>query len=202
MYQGQNAEIIVKLYESEYESIGNLPASGILYADLTMKYWRTGDLLLQTHTLTSGDLVELGDGLYVLKIPGTLLTKIGTFFIQLSGLLIKDYEQSFQVEPVTPSVVLHPNVCVVSGNIIDITGAPTMPNESIEFRIAQVPRTSGGSLLNVQRIVTHPDAYGNFSVQLIRGAEIVVDIKRAGINYKFTVPDQETASLLDLLPPI
>jgi hypothetical protein len=202
MYQGQSTEIIVKLLESEYESIGGLPASGILHPDVTFKFWRVGDTAFQTHTITAQDFLELGDGFYVLKIPGAILNRVGQFFIQLSGLLIQNYEQSFQVEPLHPSVLLAPNLCVVSGNIIDITGSPAMPGESIEFRIAQTPKASGGALVNTQRILTHPDAYGSFSVQLIRGAVIVVEIKRAGINYQFTVPDQSTASLLDLLPPI
>ena len=53
-----------------------------------------------------------------------------------------------------------------------------------------------------ERIIVYPDAYGNFSVQLLRYAEVIVEIKRLGINYKFTVPNQATAPLLGLLPPI
>jgi hypothetical protein len=206
MFQGQSAELMVKLLESSYEqefegAYFALPAAGIEHTDLTLKYWKTGFTSLSEYTLTANDWLEIGDGNYVLKLPPTLLDTLGFFWFQLSGLLIQNYEAQYQVVPTPINYTVNPSICVVSANLIDITGEPA-GQEEISFRIAKIPKSSGGALINVKRITARPDAFGNFSVQLIRGSEVVVEIPKAGINNKFTVPEQTSALLLDLLPPL
>lgn len=203
MFQGQDTEILVQLYESGYEDpFMSIPASGIIYSDLTMAYWAQGMIAFDSFTLTSAMWTEIGDGLYILRIPGTLLQSFGQFALRLTGGLIRQYDALHVVYPVPAGFNASPNKCVVSGNIIDITGMAPQDGEEIVFRIAQIPKSVNGSLINYDRIKTRHDAYGNFSVSLIRELVVVIEMRKAGINYQFTVPDQATAALIDLLPPL
>jgi hypothetical protein len=94
-----------------------------------------------------------------------------------------------------------PNLCTISGNVVDLGGVPAAGTR-IVFRIAGVPKRTGDSLVVSDRITTYPGAEGSFSVNMVRGAVVLVEIDPAGIKNQFTVPDLPTASLLDLLPPI
>ena len=61
---------------------------------------------------------------------------------------------------------------------------------------------AGPSLIDGSLLRTTPDAFGNFSVVLLRGKKVIVEIERSGIKQTITVPEQATANLVDLLPPI
>ena len=50
-------------------------------------------------------------------------------------------------------------------------------------------------------IKTVTDAYGKFSVSLVRNAIVIVTIERAAVRNQVTIPDAPTADLLNLLPP-
>lgn len=206
MYLGRSSEVVVTLFESNYEFgyEGNdlIPAAGVLFSDLTMKFWRPGMVAYQTHVLTNADWIELGNGNYVLKIPAALLTAVGFFFVQLTGPHLRSFQQQYSVEPTPINFLQSPNVCIVHGNISDITGSPINPDDEIVFGLGIFPKSIQGSILNSKRIVSRPDAYGNFSIQLLCGIEARVEIKLSGINFKITVPNQPSAALLDLMPPL
>lgn len=204
MYLGRTTEVVVSLTESNYEfgyEGDTAAASGVLFSEVTFKYWRQGMVALQSHPLLITDWIELGNGNYVLKIPGSLIAAIGFFHVDITGPGLRPYSKQFSVEPTPLSFLQAPNVCVITGNVSDITGSSLNPDDELVFRVSTVPRSIQGSILNAKRIVSKPDAYGNFSIQLIRGIDVNVEIKLSGINFKITVPDQAVANLLDLMPP-
>lgn len=197
MYQGQNFEAFVLLKDSM-----GVPVSTLAYTDLTVRTWNTKQTVMQPLTLALADLVNLGSGMYVIKIDKSLYPNVGEFALEVKGSLIADTLQVYPVDPTPLSFLQSPSVCVVSGNIMEITGQASSNREEVSFRISKLPSSVSGSLVTSERMIVYPDAYGNFSVQLLRFSEIIVEIKRAGINYKFTVPNQATAPLLGLIPPI
>lgn len=196
MFQGQTLQKIVKL------TLSGTPATGILYSAVTMNYWRSGDLTLTSTSILTANWLELGGGLYALTIPATVLNVLGSFYFNLSGVGFDLYEEQFQVVPTPLQMIAQNNECIITGNLVDVTGLPTLGTQQVIFRVAQLPNKIGASLLSSTRIITNPDAYGNFSVAFIQGATLIVEIPQAGISAQIVVPMQPSALLTDLLPPI
>lgn len=92
-------------------------------------------------------------------------------------------------------------VCIVTGNMMDIGGDPSHTS-MVVFRPQYVPGVAGSSLISSDLIRTYPDAFGNFAVKLLRSAQVLVEIEKAGIKNLIIVPDAPSANLIDLLPPI
>lgn len=197
MYQGQIYYAPVKL------TLSGTPVTGVLYSALTLKYWQAGQISFTTTAVLIANWTELGDGWYVLTLPATLTNTIGAFYFSLSGTGFDTYENStLTVEAPPVSTALTPTTCAVTGNVVDLGGLPGQ-GQRITFRIVSVPyKTVAGSLIAADRVNTTPDAYGNFSVALIYGATVIVEIESAGINHQIVIPSQSSATLLSLLPPI
>lgn len=204
MYLGRASEVVVLLHESNYEfgyEGDTVGASGVVFSDITVKYWKPGLVALQELTITNADWIELGNGYYAIKIPASVLNTVGFFFLQISGPYLRVFSEQYSVEPTPVSFLQSPNLCIVHGNITDITGSALNPQDEIVFHIYLVPKSTQGSIINSNRIVTKPDVYGNFSIQLLRNIDVKIEIKVSGINFKFKVPDAPVAALLDLMPP-
>ena len=195
IFQGQNFDLFIQL------SQGGTPVPGILSSDVVMRWWRPGDTSVAVRPILPEEWVELGDGDYVLKLPGTDVSRTGILFIRLTGSLFDIHEEEFMVEPAPLSFLASANYCIVSGNTLDLSGR-MLSGKEVVFRPVDAPNAVGPSIVNFERIITYTDALGNFSVRLLRGAKALVEIKEAGLRGQIDVPDQSTALLLDLLPPI
>jgi len=196
--QGSRIETLVELFD------GASPALSLDETDFVVKTWKGGETAFTTVVLAAADVVELGEGFYALKMPAALTSVLGEIFIRISSegtnpfsLVSKD----FIVSPVPLASVTSPETCVVSGNIVDIGGKPGQGQEVV-VRPVTFPVTEGSSIITSDPVRTNPDAAGNFSVVLIRNQTVIIEVTRTGVRNQIIVPDQETADLLDLLPPI
>lgn len=194
MYQGQQLEKIVKL------SLSGSPVTGIDTTELTFTYWRQGDAGLTTLALTSTNWIELSLGLYILKVPSSVMSVIGHFYFRIAGVSFDLYEEQLRIEPTPLQLVAQNNKCIITGNLVDLTGDATQ-GQQIVFRVSQLPAKISSSLLSSNRIVTTPDAQGNFSVAIVQGATVLVEIQQAGVFIEIEVPEQPSAQLIDLMPP-
>ena len=193
--QGQNFDIFVQL------SQGGTPVPDLTPADVLMRWWKPGATSVSVRPILPEEWVDLGGGDYVLKLPGADVDTLGMLFIRLTGSLFDIHERDFLVEPAPLAFLASANYCIVSGNTLDLSGRMLFGKEVV-FRPVDAPNAVGPSIVNFERIITYTDALGNFSVRLLRGAKAIVEIKEAGLRAQFEVPDQSTALLLDLLPPI
>ncbi len=179
--------------------LGITPVTGLLPADVVVKFRKQGQTSFTTKTLTITDFYELEDGYYVIKWSGSDMSTLGAFFFVISGLAFDTVETSFSVEPLPEAlVVIPPEVCVVSGNLRDAGSSP-MKDLQITFRVVNYPLQSGTSILSSDKVLARTDSQGNFSAELIRGLTMVVEIERTGIRNQFEVPDAATALLNDLI---
>ena len=194
MYQGQPLEKIVEL------SLSGVPVTGVPRSALTFKYWRSGDTSLQTATIQASDWTELENGLYIFKIPAPIMNTIGSFYFRLSGSGFDLHEEQFDVHPAPLQLVAQNNKCIITGNLVDLSGEATQ-GQQVVFRVTQLPAKISSSMLSSNRIVTTPDALGNFSVAIVQGAKVIVEIQQAGVFAEILVPEQPSAQLIDLLPP-
>lgn len=199
-YQGQVANVAVRLLDGS----GN-PVTGVLYSGVTVKYAKAGATSFSTKVLASADWTELGYGIYVLNFSPTDMSTLGTFVYYLSGSGFVANWSTFDVSPVPLSLLANTPLCVVSGNVVDLGGqaySDQSQNLVISFRVASVPQQVGGtSIVSSKLLTTTTDAYGNFSVAILQGAIVIVEIDPLGIRQKITIPAQTSATLLSLLPP-
>lgn len=183
----------------EYEIPVAVP-SPVSFGDVDVLLKKQGSAV-STKTVLASEWTEVPEfSTYILRLSASDTDTVGTLMVSITtptGGLTKELE--VLPAPVTPVGI--PGTCVVSGNIIDIGGSPSS-QQPIMFRIAKNPATLGGAFVAGARLITMPDAYGSFSVALLRNAKVIVEIEGAGIRQQIVVPDASTANLIDLLPPI
>lgn len=189
------------LYLTVDTGYGLAPALGVTYDMLALKMSRNGSDFEDKEVLEE-HWRDLGEGFYTLLWTESDLSVLGqlTYALRIPSLNIAE-AGVFDVDPAPFYLDVSAPTCVVTGNIVDIGGDPIFSNQ-LSFRPRNVPGVAGQSLLASGHIRTSTDAYGNFSVKLLRGAIVLVEIENAGIRHLITVPDTPTASLIDLLPPI
>lgn len=184
-----------------YLTESGTPVTGVLYSAITVKYKKYAQTSFTTRTLVSADWTELGNGYYLLVWESAFLNILGPFVFTLTGGSFNNQVfLEFDVDPQPASFFAPANTCLVSGNIVDIGGRPSQHNR-ISFRAPEFPVAIGGSIIDANKVFTEPDGLGNFSVALIQGQNVVVEIDRTGIYAQITIPMASSANLTDLLPP-
>lgn len=198
-YLGFPRTSIVYLQQTTGYGLG--PSYGLTYNDINVWVSKAGGPFT-SKTMSADNWAELGDGYYRISWNEEDVNALGEFYFRVE--YTDQPEQvsgSFYVSPPPLNLEVEPTVCLVTGNIIDIGGSPNL-YQKIVFRPKKVPVVAGMSLVSSHWIQTNTDAFGNFSVKLLRSSEVVVEIIGAGIKQLIIVPDEPSASLLDLLPPI
>jgi hypothetical protein len=177
------------------------PVTGLLPGDVTVRIRKPGGAF-EVKALDGDNFQELESGLYLLIFSEEDMDTLGTFTYSANATTADYTWSSFQIVPQPIAISAAPGVCTVSGNIVDLGGSPGTSTK-IQFHIGPVPSVAGGtSLITANILTTVPDAFGNFSVHLLRNKEVIVEIPEVGLKHQITVPDQESANILDLLPPI
>lgn len=193
-FSGRQKDITLRLLTS------GVPVVNVLFSDITLSLRKNGGTALVARTVLTSEWVNLGNGYYALRFSADDFDTLGDFRYVLAGGAFDSVSGSFDVDPAPIAFLAEAPSCIVSGNIVDIGGAG-MRLQPITFRPRFVPGIVGASLIASGLIQTSTDAFGNFSVALIRGSKVLVEIQAAAIRYEITVPDAPSADLLDLLPP-
>lgn len=180
---------------------GDAPLLDVLPSGVSLKYRKTGGVI-ETKTLDTSNWLDLGLGQYVIVWSSDDMSSSGEFYwrLEVTGSYGGFKEGKFDIDLFPPYLSTEQPYCVVSGNVVDLGGNSSQ--DSLLFRPRSVPTKVGESLLTSSHISTITDAWGNFSVKLIRGIQVVVDIYASGIKHIITVPDAPSANIIDLLPPI
>lgn len=192
MYQNQATEIPIKA------TLSGVPVTGLISSNFIFKYWKKGAVTFTTFTTT---VTPIAYGNYSVLIPANILSEIGGFLLRVEGVLFDTFEKEYFVDAAPIGVLANPDMCIISGSIIDIGGNAGL-NKAVTFRIVNVPKKIGTSLVTADRLSTTPDALGNISMALVRGSTVLVEILSTGIRQQIVIPNQPTALLIDLLPPI
>jgi hypothetical protein len=111
---------------------------------------------------------------------------------------IGDGQFGYRIVPVPDDA----NICRIWGRVTDL-GLTVEWVERVEVLFeAVLPEAAGPdpSVITRREVVVKPDYLtGEFTADLARGAEVRVVIQEAGLDQEFTVPDQPTAQLVDLI---
>jgi len=182
-------------------SYGSIAMAGVPVEDVELETRKNGEDAFSARALLPEEWVDLNNGFYAIRWTADDFDTLGSFAFFVTGPDIEPQFGVFDIDPAPLALLAEPGVCVVTGNIVDI-GGNGMRLEPINFRPRNVPGAVGNSIIAAGLIQTTTDAFGNFSVALIRGSTVIVEIERAAIRYQIIVPDESSASILDLLPPI
>lgn len=109
-----------------------------------------------------------------------------------------------------PSIMLQPQIpldqmCVVEGRLTDAQNNPVEQAPVVaELRLPERNTTglTGRSGLLKTNTQTATDIYGRFSLCLVRNQQYLFQIPALGYNEVVTIPNQDTANFLDLVPTL
>ncbi|MGH7194141.1 MAG: hypothetical protein ACREJM_11530, partial [Candidatus Saccharimonadales bacterium] len=180
------------------------PVTGVVYT-VPAVHFSYAPAALAAKVLATGDWFEIGGGAYLMRFAATELTQVGKLAFSVINTLWAPVYDATDVDPAPLSFLASPATCIITGNIVDLAGrALSDQNQSltISFRISSVPQQVGNqSIISTRLITTTTDVFGNFSVALLRNAQVVMEADPLGLKQQFTVPDQDSATILSVLPP-
>ncbi len=196
MFLGMDFEKVVRLTESLYES--NVVVGAVVTKEeISVKLCKRGSNNFESVEFELDDTNVVG--YYKLTISKNCFDQEGDHTLLIQGPAINDHVVDVFMQPYPLAVDNHPGLCTIVGSVLDLSGNAPL-NADITFKIVDVPKRIGEALIAAKTITTKPDAYGNFSVKLVCGATVLVEIPTAGIKNNILIPDQTSAQLTELLP--
>jgi hypothetical protein len=179
-------------------TLDGTPVNGLLAVEVTVRAVLPGTDLVSVVALTR--FVGLGLGLYSAGWPVAVTEALGEVYYEITGAGIDPLRARFDVVPVPPYVSALGDVCVISGNVRDIDGFPDNASQ-VTIIVRKVPglQYSGSSFLTNRLVTTTPDYAGNFMLELVYGATVIIEVTGCSVKQQIAVPHQETALLKDLL---
>lgn len=183
-------------------SLEDEPALTVLPADVVLRYKKVGQDAFVVKTLDTAHWINLGDGYYSIRWTSQETDTLGSVFYVMSSVKFDNFlADEFDVEIPTSEAFGAPSTCLISGNVSTLEGK-ARAGLPIIIRGVDFPLTSGYSMISSELVRTFSDEFGNFSMSIARGATVTVEIERAGFKLQIVVPDQPTAALVDLVPPL
>jgi len=115
-------------------------------------------------------------------------------------ILFKSLGATIQQEQVYVGGYLYnslPSTCTVYGQIVDATGEP-LQNANVYFRPIVSSQIIDGSALALSAAIARTDVNGEFAIELVRLAQVLVVIESTAYRKNITIPDQSSADIKDL----
>lgn len=174
------------------------------FPEVQVDIWNDAQTLLLWSSVTdiNGQVVTaLNPGTYkvLLRRNRTVFTIPETLIVTGPSPETQTYTGS-ELTLVSPT---SPDTCIIYGDIYDINGVPDdqMSPESIIITAtrSRTPVFTGSRLLTVDPIDVRADQSGHFEITLIRGIQVSVDIPRVQFKKQFTVPDQASENIVNII---
>lgn len=149
------------------------------------KYWN-GTVWVATPTLFPTTLFITGVRQFV-----TPVLELGHYWLQFSdntGIQLYSGGYLYNSEL---------NTCIVYGTIKDMTGEPVQ-NAKVYFEPAPVVQFINGSALTMEARTAYTDNNGEFAIEIVRTADVIIIVGEVGYRKRVTIPDQSSVSLEDL----
>jgi len=195
-YQGRGVEVFFQMVNSSTSA----PVTGLVGGDLTLATRRPGGTGLTVRTILSGDLTEIGGGYYLLWLPPAETALLGALVYRITAASALPVYAALSVDPQPLAFLSSPLMCVVTGNIVQLGGAVADATQ-ITFRAQRLPaQAPNQSLISSKLLTTWSDALGNFSIALLRGATVHVEVPECGLRGQFVVPNLASQTLMALVP--
>lgn len=89
------------------------------------------------------------------------------------------------------------NTCIVYGTIRDMTGEPVQ-NAKVYFEPAPITQFINGNAITMEARTAYTDNNGEFAIEIVRTADVIVIVGEVGYRKRVTIPDQSSVALEDL----
>lgn len=187
----------------DYTLVIKLDQTGLVDTDVAVFVKKPSDTTFVAYAITATEWDEVADNYYNIAIPKTLTDENGTYIFKVTvtpGGPTDFFEQrENEPQPLTSSPA--PNVCLVTGNIIDATGtANPFENVDVSAHPLLLPAEISANFVMGRKIFTRTDHSGYFSLPLIQGMTVLIEVKSAGIRFQAVIPSQSTIRIEDLMP--
>ncbi len=152
--------------------------------------------------LVTGDFVECTDapGFYNVKIKKDYTLEVGTYVFKLVGYELEEYFQK-EAYPQPLSSSPAPGVCIVTGNVRTVSGnSQYYKNTVISAHPLKLPKEVNGSLILGSKVHTYADHEGFFSLPLIIGMTVLIEIPDSGVRFQAVIPEVESIRIEELMP--
>ncbi len=158
--------------------------------------------LAETDTFTSGVdyLEDLGAGFYELDFTSTELDTSGPFHVRVTGSIVRAIVLTGYVLTSVPTVEAPegptPPTATVFGYVYNIDGTP-LAGATITARTLNTPATytdgSSGAVLSSRLVTAKTDSTGYFTLDLLIGSTVQVNVPSASYRRTFVVPSTSTS---------
>lgn len=181
-----------------YILVIDLGESGL--TDVLLRVKKPSSLAFEELTLEEGDFQEAEGGFYNLKIKKEDTLELGTYIFKVEGYELDVYTQR-ECLPQPLSSAPAPGVCVVTGNVRNISGVSrAYGNTIVSAQPLKLPANVSGSLILGKKVNTYADHDGFFSLPLIVGMTVLIEMPDAGVRFQTIIPDVDTVRIEDLIP--
>lgn len=172
--------------------------------DTQVDIWDSGltSLLWSGVTNNSGQVVvALNPGSYKVLLRRTRTTFTVPEDLTVTGPTPET--QTYNGAELSVPASSNPNVCVIYGNIYDISGVPD-DQVSPDYVAVTAQKTqslihTGGRFYTSDKVTVKSDANGYFEMELAQGIQVVIRIPRVGVDKSITVPVAATVDLSTLV---
>lgn len=152
--------------------------------------------------LLAGDFLECTDvpGFYNIKVKKEFTNEVGTYIFKVVGYELEEFFQK-ECYPQPLSSVPAPGVCIVTGNVRTISGNyQYYKNTVISAHPLKLPKEVNGSLILGSKVHTYADHEGFFSLPLIVGMTVLIEIPDSGVRFQAVIPEVESIRIEELMP--
>lgn len=168
--------------------------------EFIVSYKKPSSTTFEELSLSSEDIVACERGYFNILLKPEWLLEIGTYIFLIEGY---EYSQeiSKEVMPLPLSSLPAPGTCIVTGNVRNLTGEyQSYQNTIISATPLKLPSSVAGTLIIGGKVSTYSNHDGFFSMPLIVGMQVILEIPDAGVRFKAVIPDLPTVRLEDLMP--
>lgn len=183
-----------------YLELAGTAAAAVPASAVTCKIKKAGQIGFYPKVLNEENWINLGGGYYTIRFAAADMSRVGSFIYTLGGADFDNFAYDEFAILAAPDTTVK-DKCIVKGQFVGLAGA----NPGMQIRVAahpvEFPAKSSNKVVIADEVFTYLDHEGRFELPLLRGAVCVIEVPRAAIRHQIIVPDQDSADLMDLLPP-
>lgn len=184
----------------DYILVAKLDSQEFVAEDIALSVKAPGEDFFEEVEVDEENFEYADYGYYNLTIPKDLIKETGTYIFRVEAYeMALFFERECLPKPYSSSPPAE--VCIVTGNIRDISGrARVFENVLVTVYPTKLPLNICNNLTLGQKVSTRTDFDGFFSLPVVRGAEVRFEIKDAGVRFQAIIPDEDTIRIEDLIP--
>lgn len=174
--------------------------TGITYDEVTVNYYKEGDVGWTNKVMTGADLNEIGDGVYRIGFSALELDTLGSFIYRVISTVndAAPYIKEVDVVSETSSVVaVDVDSCSIWGHIVALDTTP-FQDAAVSANLVSVPEVLNLAGISSTIISVKTNSEGYFIINLPRLAMVTITIPSINYIRTITVPSVASKNLFEV----